>query len=81
MRSPETAITCSSKASASRSTGQKRLMIDRKVRVCQRASGEPRVPTRSGSRWACDPTTRAWPAWVGLGEPDCQVYLTLRLSS
>ena len=54
MRSPEVAITCSSKALALRRTGQKCSTRSRKVRVCHSASGEPRVPTRSGSgRRAC----------------------------
>ena len=39
-RSPVVRIACSSKAPASRSTGQKRVTIDRKCRVCQSASGE-----------------------------------------
>ena len=60
-RSPVVRIGCSSKAPAARSTGQKRVMMDRKCRVCQRASGEARVPTRSGSgrRPSCAGTAAA----------------------
>ena len=47
--SPVVRMACSSNTSRLRSTGQKLVRTSRKSRVWISASGEPRVPTRSGS--------------------------------
>ncbi len=51
--SPVVLMRCSWNAPMSRSTGQNRVSMVRNARVCTSASGEPRVPTRSGrvGRW------------------------------
>ena len=54
-----------SNALAARSTGQKCVTIPRKQRVCHRASGDPRVPTRRGRERICG-RTRGEP---GAGPP------------
>ena len=51
--SPVVRMACSSNTSMPRSTGQNVVSRSRKARVCTSASGEPRVPTRSGSCARC----------------------------
>ncbi len=54
--SPVVRIACSWNTSSPRSTGQNLVSSDRNSRVCTSASGEARVPTRSGSPWWCGRT-------------------------